>query len=275
MKYSLKNEYIYVEDIGFFDLEKTLESGQCFRWKKADNGYLGTAFGKTLYVEQEGETLKLFCSLEDFESVWKDYFALDEDYDSIDAEILACEPILKQAAEASRGIRVLRQESWEALCSFVISQNSNIPKIKLSVSRLCESFGEQLESGEYSFPSAEVIAKLSPEELAPLRCGYRAPYIIDCAKKAASGELDFEAVKTAPIDEAREILLTVKGIGKKVADCSLLYGFGRMDCFPVDRWMVRAMEKYFPNGSPITTHRYAGIAQLYIFSLMIHSDEKE
>lgn len=255
---------------GSFNLERTLESGQCFRWQCVDGIYTGTALGHTLSVFQDGNDLFFYCSEEDVAKYWTSYFALDTDYNAIRRDILRCEPQLGNAAQFAEGIHILKQEPWETLCSFIISQNSNIPKIKRSVDVLCRLFGNPTRDGGFSFPTAQRLAGLEPEELSPLRCGYRAPYIIDAARRVANKEISFEEVCSAPIEQARNILMTVKGVGKKVADCSLLYGFGRLDCFPVDRWIARAMERYFPNGSEITDHPYAGVAQLYIFYMMIN-----
>lgn len=257
-----------------FNLARTLESGQCFRWKAQDGGYIGTAMGHTLFAMQKDSLLYLECSPRKAQKIWIPYFALDIDYNAVRREILTCEPKLADAASLADGIHILRQEPWEALCSFVISQNSNIPKIKRSVEILCQSFGDPLSEGGYSFPAAQRLALLAPEQLEHLRCGYRAPYIINAAKAVAGGEISLEELRKVPIDDARKALMNIKGIGKKVADCALLYGFERLDCFPVDRWIDRAMKAYFPEGSPITSHKYAGIAQLYIFYMMI-SGEKD
>lgn len=159
----------------------------------------------------------------------------------------------------------MRQEPWEALCSFIISQNNNIKRIKGIVERLCQSFGEPIADGVYNFPSYEVLARLSETDLAPLRCGFRARYIIDASRKVSSGEVNLERLKTCPIDEARQELIKITGVGAKVAECALLYGCGRIEGFPMDVWMKRAMTALFPDGLPECALPYAGIAQQYIF----------
>ena len=269
MRIEKGNNIIAVWTNDGFNLKRTLESGQCFRWKDQNGIYKGTAFGRTVCVRQEENRLDFYCSSEDFESYWLSYFDLDTDYNAIKEQIFQCEPLLKESAAEADGIHILRQEPWEALCSFIISQNSNIPKIKRSVQLLCETFGNSAVGGGFTFPSPESLAKLTPEDLAPLRCGYRAPYIIDAAQKVALGEISFDFAKNAPLEQARTHLMQIKGVGKKVADCALLYGFERLDCFPVDRWIARAMEQFLPSGSAIVSHKYAGIAQLYIFYIMI------
>ncbi|MBQ4101243.1 MAG: DNA-3-methyladenine glycosylase 2 family protein, partial [Oscillospiraceae bacterium] len=145
------------------------------------------------------------------------------------------------------------------------SQNNNIKRIKGIVKSLCENFGERLSSGAYTFPSYEVIAKLTPDDLAPIRSGFRAKYLIDGAKKVASGEVSFEYLKTAPIDSAREHLKQIKGVGDKVAECVLLYGLNRLDAFPIDVWIKRALDEGYSGRMPQIPSEYMGVAQQYIF----------
>ena len=213
--------------------------------------------GDTLYIDNATE--------EDFEKIWKNYLDLDLDYGKIRKDISKIHPVLKDAAKYAPGIRILQQEPYEALCTFIISQNNNIKRIKGIVERLCESFGEQLPDGEYTFPKAEVIAQLTEEDLSPLRAGFRNKYIIDGAKKVASGEVNLDICKTLPYEEARAELMKIKGVGVKVADCTLLFGMHRIEAFPVDVWMRRAMEKLFPDMTAEDFGQYAGIAQQYIF----------
>ena len=159
----------------------------------------------------------------------------------------------------------MRQDPYEALCTFIISQNNNIKRIKGIVGRLCESFGDEIEDGVYGFPTAERLAKLTPDDLAPLRAGFRNRYIIDSAKKVASGEVDLELCKTADYEAALAELMKITGVGVKVADCTLLFGMYRVEAFPIDVWMKRAMEKLFPGMTAADFGEYAGIAQQYIF----------
>jgi len=172
---------------------------------------------------------------------------------------------LKAASGFAGGIRILRQDPWEALCSFIISQNNNIPRIKGIVERLCASFGEEIKEGFYSFPAAEKIATLTLEDLAPLRSGFRAKYILDGAKRVADGEIDLDALKELALDEARQELMKIYGVGEKVADCTLLFGLSHIDAFPKDVWIKKAMAKLFDGSLPECAAPYAGIAQQYIF----------
>ena len=248
-----------------FDPAETLDCGQAFRWEEKDGLWQGIAMGRKLSLAKEGESLRLYCTQEEFDSIWKHYFDLDTDYNKIKERISAIDPVLKEAVSYAPGIRILRQDPWEAICSFIISQNNNIPRIKGIIKRFCELFGEEVADGLYSFPTAEAISRLTVEDLAPIRSGFRAKYIIAAAQKIAGDENFIPSVYSLPIDEARKALQTIKGIGPKVADCALLYGFHRTDCFPVDVWMKRAMEVLLPTHTPESFGLDAGMAQQYIF----------
>lgn len=258
---------VRITNIKDLDLEQTLDCGQSFRWKKQNDGsFKGVAYNKSVSMNMQGDTLYIDnATEEDFEKIWKNYLDLDLDYGKIRKDISKIHPVLKDAAKYAPGIRILQQEPYEALCTFIISQNNNIKRIKGIVERLCESFGEQLPDGEYTFPKAEVIAQLTEEDLSPLRAGFRNKYIIDGAKKVASGEVNLDICKTLPYEEARAELMKIKGVGVKVADCTLLFGMHRIEAFPVDVWMRRAMEKLFPDMTAEDFGKYAGIAQQYIF----------
>lgn len=266
MEYIKNNKGIEVKGIRNLNLSETLDCGQSFRWKETEKGFTGVAFNRVVTLRMDGDTLFIDgCDEDDFNNIWRKYLDLDLDYASIKEEISGIHPVLKQASDYASGIRILQQEPWEALCSFIISQNNNIKRIKGIVDRLCENFGEELGQGYYSFPSAEKLSTLTLEDLAPLRAGFRNKYLIDSAVKVATGEVDLEKCRTLPYEEARRELQKIKGVGVKVADCTLLFGFHRIEAFPVDVWMKRAMEKLFPTMTPQDFGRYAGIAQQYIF----------
>lgn len=148
---------------------------------------------------------------------------------------------------------------------FIISQNNNIPRIKGIVERLCRTFGQPLKNDDYGFPSPRDLAGLDESALSPLRCGWRAGYILDAARRVYSGEIKLDEVAAMPIDKARKTLMLIRGVGPKVAECVLLYGMGRYQAFPLDVWMKRAMSNLFPDLSPHSFGKYAGIAQQYIF----------
>lgn len=254
-----------VRNIGRFDLAATLDCGQAFRWEKGtDDKWRGIAGDRYLCVWQDEDGLVLEdTSAEDYISFWKGYFDFDRDYEAIDNEI-SVDPTLAKISDFSAGIHILHQDSWEALCSFIISQNNNIPRIKGIIDRLCENFGKKIDGG-YAFPSAKMIAGLTVDDLAPIRSGFRAKYIIDAAKKVQDGTLDLKAMQSMPIESALEMMQKVRGVGPKVAHCALLYGCGRIECFPVDVWIGRAMKVLFDGELPEVARQYAGIVQQYIF----------
>ena len=249
-----------------FDAALSLDCGQAFRWKQLENGdWHGVAFGKALTLTQtEDEIILHGTSDADFEQIWKLYFDLDRDYASL-CRRFCDDEYLSAATNKYYGIRILHQEPWEALCSFIISQNNNIPRIKGIIERLCQTLGEPLGNGDFTFPSAQKIASAGAEALAPLRAGFRVKYIIDAAEKVAAGEIDFEKIYSSSLEEGRDELIKIKGVGEKVAQCALLYGFGKVDAFPIDVWVKRIMAELYPDGLPECTEGVRGIAQQYLF----------
>jgi len=269
-----------------FDLGKTFECGQCFRWNKGEEGngfagnseqtesrssYLGIAFGRAARLRHCGESIFITGTIEDFESVWRSYFDLDRNYAEI-RQSLCIDDFMKQAAVFGEGIRILRQDKWEALCSFIISQNNNIPRIKSIIDTLCREFGDVVHFEDqqlFAFPSAERLAALDALSLVGLRCGYRAEYIINAARKVADGILDLDTLANSTPETARFELKKVHGVGDKVADCVMLFGLHMLDSFPLDVWMKRAVVKHYgPDFDPNIFSPYAGIAQQYIFHFM-------
>ena len=233
-----KNNNIYIKGIEEFDLPHTLDCGQAFRWSCDENGlWSGVAGNKFLSLEKlDDGTVVLYNTNEvDFNIFWKNYFDLDRDYSEI-VKIFSQNETLKAACEYSYGIRILNQEPFETLCSFIISQNNNISRIKGIIQRLCENFGE--DKGDYfAFPTADKMASLTVDDLAPLRSGFRAKYLIDAATKVANGEVDLYHLRYAPLDTARDELMKIKGVGPKVADCALLFSHHHDRAFPKDVWL--------------------------------------
>lgn len=268
MDYIYKDGTMIVKNVTSLDLGETLDCGQSFRWRdNGDGSFTGVAYEKLVTVSIRDKDLHIKNTTEqDFEKIWRNYFDLDLDYDSIRSSIGEIHPVLKEASAYAPGIRILQQEPWEALCTFIISQNNNIKRIKGIVDRLCTTFGNKIgDTDFYTFPKPEILAKLTPDDLAPLRAGFRNKYIIDASRKVATGEVDLEKCKNVPYDDARAELCKIKGVGNKVADCTLLFGMHRIEAFPIDVWMRRAMERLFPNMTGEDFGEYAGIAQQYIF----------
>ena len=285
---NIKTEYegelpfVRVKYDGAYNLAKTLDCGQCFRWERVnDDEWLGVAFGRLISVKQIDDELIIYNSTaEDFNDIWCHYFALDEDYEKIDSELLEnCQnPTFVEALEQGKGIRILHQDSWEAVCSFIISQNNNIPRIKKIIDALSFALGKQIDAtlmenhgarGRefYSFPTADAILSAGEEFIFSLKTGFRAKYIIDAASKWCDGTINEEELKQIEaLEDALAYLCKVKGIGLKVASCALLFGFERHDPFPIDVWMKRVLDKYFEKDfNPNIFGKYAGVAQQYLF----------
>ena len=211
--------------------------------------------------------MKELHSFDDIKEIWSHYFDFETDHKIILSR-LTRDPFIKASYEKYGTIRILNQDPWETLCSFIISSCNNIPRIKGIIKRLSEAYG--VKCGElYSFPDAKILAVKSEEDLAFLKAGYRVPYIIDAAKKVAGGEIDLQKIKNMPEAEARRELMKIKGVGKKVADCTMLFSLEFTDVYPVDRHIERATKEYYPNGIPDFFHPHSGLAQQYIFSRMI------
>lgn len=252
-----------------FDIEQTLFCGQCFRYKKTDDGYIQGVIGDRVIkiVQYDDRIIFKECSEEYFKEVLVDYFDLDTDYEKIKS-MLCSDETLKKAIDYAGGIRILKQPKFEILCSFIVSQNNNIKRIERTIEMMCERFGEHISDGFYTFPTPEKLSQVTIEQLQGLSLGYRDRYIVDCASKVASGEIDLSILDSCEIKQARETLLSICGVGKKVAECVLLFGFYRVECFPVDTWIKKVMDKYYPKGLPTSTKGIEGIAQQYLFHYM-------
>lgn len=281
--------FVRIDGVSELDIEKIFDCGQCFRFERVENSkhaseFSGVAYGRFVSFAQDGDTLYIYGSdLSDFEAVWRGYLDLDRDYREVERDVLAHSQnsALIAAIEYGRGIRILSQEPFECVISFIISQNNNIPRIKKIIEALSERCGERIElcdeakkhlSGEripYAFPSAEALCALGEAGLFEMKTGFRAKYIYDASSRVLSGELMLDTVRGEDTESAIDRLCEVKGIGRKVASCALLFGFGKYDAFPIDVWMKRVAEKYFGDEADTLSSRtfgdYAGIAQQYLF----------
>ena len=252
------------------NLPLTLDCGQAFRWRPCGDGFRAAVGDKLITVAkcEDGLCFSADCDPEALAAAVTSYFDLDRDYAEIE-RVISADPYVAEAMKTCRGLRILKQEPFEALVSFIISQNNNVPRIKNIVETLCGCFGEPLGDGVSSFPTAERLASLDEDDLAPLRCGYRARYIIEAARKVASGELDLAAAAEADEGSCMLALKGVTGVGDKVAACVMLYGLGRLDSFPMDVWMKRVVRVLYDGAIDVHGHfgGYAGVAQQYLFVL--------
>lgn len=255
----------------FFEPSMIFNCGQCFRFEKSgDNSYEGVAFSKYIRVEkdEEGKILLYGADKGDYDSVWRSFLDIDTDYGYISRSFADVHSIMREASRAGHGIRILRQEPWETLCSFIISQNNNIPRIKKIIENLCRAYGDKIYSPDgrefYTFPSAKRLFQAGEQEIFSFKTGFRAKYIYDAAKKVTLGDIDLEAVYDMTTADAAEYLKQIKGVGDKVAACVLLFAYHKTDSFPVDVWVKKILAKYFGGAVP-DFGEYAGIAQQYLF----------
>lgn len=261
MDYYVKNNDIILHEKDF-DLDETLDCGQAFRWKRIESDYRCTYEGNflndSLKISEISEKTFVFhnVSEEDFLNKWADYFDLYTDYSELKRQFSE-DKTLSEACAFASGIRLLKQNSWECLISFIISQNNNIPRIKGIIERLCQNYS--------GFPSAEDMAGITADDLSYLRSGFRGKYLSHAAECVNTGEVNLAEIAAAPIEEARAALRKIKGVGPKVAECVLLFGMYRKEAFPVDVWIKRVLEEYYPDGFPEFAKDNAGIAQQYLF----------
>ena len=263
---------VTVSGCGNFSVRKTFDCGQAFRFDPdgSPDRYTGIAFGKKVTFEQldDGVIRITGSGEEDYNGIWKHYLALDADYDKADESIISAMPdedskrVMAEAVKSGAGIRILRQDPFETVISFIISQNNNIPRIKKIISSLCDEYGEN-----GAFPTPERLLGAGVDGLFALRTGFRAGYIYDACEKIVSGSVSLDDIAaTGDYGDCVCKLCSIRGIGPKVSSCILLFGFGRTEAFPVDVWMRRSLERHFPKGfDPALWGKYAGIAQQYLF----------
>lgn len=272
-----------ITEVTDFDIEQTLECGQCFHFNKIDDHeYAISAFGRLLHIMQNEKSIILYDTNETvFNEVWRSYFDLDKDYAAIKEYLLKYDDKLNEAINAMGGVRILNQEFFETLMSFIISQNKQIPHIKQIVAAISQKYGKYLgtvsETDYYAFPDCNTLYKNAGEEaFRECKTGFRAPYLWDAVKKVHSGSIDETVLRSAGINECLDMLMTIKGVGNKVASCVALFSLGYYSAFPVDVWIKRMMEKMYYDGqdTPKKTIEefavshfgdYGGYAQQYIF----------
>lgn len=285
-------DVLYIDGVRDFDTDHIFDCGQCFRWERNDDGsYSGIAFGKMARIAYEADNERLLiygATEENFDDVWRNYLDLDRDYSQIKKELAAKDAVIAGAIKFGSGIRILNQEKWETLLSFIISQNNNIPRIKKCINSLAETLGECAGTFEgktyYSLPSPEVLAAATLDDLAPCRLGYRAKYLIETAKKVnAEGIGSLEALGGSELcaKETCEALKQYCGVGPKVANCIALFAMGKMDSFPIDVWVRKVMNTMYGidendmKAMAVFAEKNfgscGGIAQQYLFYYITHS----
>lgn len=272
---------IILKETKDFDPVHIFECGQCFRWIKEDDGsYTGVAKGKVINVKKDGANIVIDnTNKEDFENIWYDYFDLGRDYTSLKKELAQHDENLKKAVDFGWGIRILQQDSWEMLISFIISSNNRIPMIQRAINNISEKYGKEI--GEYrgrtyfAFPSPEELSKASVEELRECKTGFRDKYIYHTNKMVIEENLNMEDFIEMDSEECHKELMKFKGVGAKVADCIALFGMRKYDSFPVDVWVKRVMQEFYgaEDMSLPKMRKYgmelfgekAGFAQQYLF----------
>ncbi len=272
----ITDDTLAIRGIDRLSLERTLACGQSFRWQKDGDGFSAPALGRMIHAEQRGDALLLSPCIEEDIPLWIRYFDLERDYAAIE-EKLTADLTLCDCLPCASGIRVLQQEPFETLLTFIISANNNTKRIAGIVEHLCQRAGEPVvfRKREYRFfPTPAAVAALSVEELVEIGAGYRAPFIKASAARIAGG-YDLETLRHMPLDAARKELVSFPGVGPKVADCVLLFSLGHADAFPVDVWIGRAMRALYFNGDAPKRRELertiralgseSGIVQQYIF----------
>lgn len=264
-----------------FDLEQICNSGQCFRMKKLEeNKYRIIVGARYLDIYQkDGESI-FYCCSEEFTEVWEEYFDLKRDYKFYIEKINSRDMYLLNAAKSGEGIRILKQDLWEMIVSFLISQQNNIVRIRKCIENICREYGEEkiTASGEhyYAFPKAEAFACLEEDDLKACNLGYRSKYVVRAAKAVVAGEIDLQAIEKMKYAKAKEELLKIFGVGVKVADCICLFGLHHLEAFPVDTHINQALEKHYKRGFPKRRYKgFEGVLQQYIFYYELFGEKTE
>lgn len=278
-----EEDKVILEGVKNFNIKQIVECGQCFRWEKAaELDYIGVAFGRVIEVVQEDDKVTIYnTNKDDFKNIWFDYFDLDRDYSKVKEE-LAHDEILSKSVEFGYGIRILNQEYFEILISFIISARNSIPSIMKTIKKISEKWGNPIEykgNTYYTFPTAQMLKDATLEEIQGTGASFRSKYILDTIQNVNNSsenkEYDLDYIASLDADECHTALQKFKGVGAKVADCIMLFSMGKVSAFPVDVWVKRAM-MYFYNAEEGSLNRIrifarnkfgnvAGFAQQYLF----------
>jgi N-glycosylase/DNA lyase len=257
-----KNNYVKIH-LPDFSLRQIANSGQCFRMKEISLGVWEViALNKRLQIQEERDSQNFIFdySHREFDEIWFNYFDLERDYSKIKADIKATgDSYLIAAVNYGHGLRILRQDLWETILTFLISQRNNIPRIKNIIAKLCKPYGCQ-------FPTANMLSKYTEDDFLALGLGYRAKYLRNIIKTVMAGDLNLDELKTMDFCDAISFLKRFDGIGDKVANCIALFGLHQIDAFPIDTWIRRIVDKqYGGNFDKTRFPGYAGIVQQYMF----------
>jgi 8-oxoguanine DNA glycosylase len=252
----------------YMDMEKIANSGQIFRMYKITEKRFELIAGQHLLdIETLGEGCYAFnCDQMEYDLFWRDYFDMDTDYSAFAKDIAGDDYFLQEAERYARGIRILHQDPFEMLITFIISQRKSIPAIRTSVEKLCMYLGREIENGKYAFPTPEAIAFADEGKLSNCSLGYRQEYIQKTAQMVVNGEIDLQSIGELSDRELVEELKRCSGVGTKVANCVALFGYHRIDAFPVDVWIQKVIDRYYNGKFPIERYcGYAGVIQQYMF----------
>ena len=273
-----------------YDLAATLESGQAFRWNFINGGWNGIIGNHWIRLRADDFSLTAEAAQPTSDWHWlRHYLQLDLDLATVTMTFPDDEP-MRAAVTACRGLRLLRQDPWECLASFILSSTKQIVQIRQIVSLLCERFGEPLTAAPeytpaFAFPTAARVARATEAELRACKMGFRAPYLLQTARLVTESQIDLERLRQLPVELSRDELLKLPGVGRKIADCVLLFAYGFQSAFPVDVWVMKALQKlYFPHrrAKAKRLHHFsethfgpnAGYAQQYLFHYMRTKHER-
>jgi len=280
---------VIVKNIENFSLEQIAESGQSFRWQGNDDGsFIVTALNETLHLVESGNNLIINgIDQESFDKKWAHYFDFDRNYNEVISDLKGRDEYLDQAIKYGNGIRILNQDLWEIIVTFIISSNNNIPRIKNSIEMLSQKYGSYIKTINgtkyYSFPKASVLSQAKIQELRACGLGYRDKYILKTSQMVTEGIVDLNALKNKPRKDVKKELKKLFGVGNKVADCILLFGCEQPAAFPVDTWVKKILAEYYDFHEKkqeridafVKKHfgQYAGIAQQYLFYYIRHKED--
>ncbi len=280
IKYEQLGEKIILTEFDSFIISETLECGQCFRFLKLNhNDYMIIAHHKVLRITQDDEKIIFYPTNEsEFETVWIPYFDLKRNYNYIKDILSDNDFVLRDAVLYAPGIRILNQDFFEGLISFIISQNNRIPRIQQIIQNISQRYGDKIEGFDncYAFPSVEQLLEADVSALMLCKTGFRAKYILDAVHKVNTREINSSEINDLETRELKSTLMKIAGVGDKVSDCVMLFSCGRKEVFPTDVWVKRVMQYFYFNNQPVAIQEmqdfakkhfgeYAGFAQQYLF----------